>query len=63
MLMAQVIHRAALEWKLAGDHLEEDDAKGVKIGTDVDGTRDRGTARGPCRPGAQPNARASQARV
>ena len=36
MLAVQDVDRPALEWQAPGDHLEEDDTKGVEIGTDVD---------------------------
>ena len=31
MLVAQGVRRPALEWEPAGDHLEEDDTKGVDV--------------------------------
>ena len=49
MLAIEHVERLALEGKPAGDHLEEHDAEGVDVGPDSRPTRDRGTARGPCR--------------
>ena len=63
MLMAQGIIDRPLNGRAAGDHLEEDDTKGVEVSADVDGAGIAELFGGHVRPRPQPNASTGQARV